>query len=140
MEPGVSGAIATLGETWAPLGKQAGQLVASEPGVTKVSRRDLPYVVARGLHGATTVAATMRLSALAGVRTFVTGGLGGAHRGAQQSFDLSADLTELAVTDVAVAFLAPRHDRQVEADHDTESGSGGEADESAAEQPELVLT
>ncbi|VXA92521.1 pseudouridine-5'-phosphate glycosidase [Nocardioides sp. AX2bis] len=78
------------------------ELLASDPHVTKVSRRDLPYVVARGLHGATTVAATMRLAALAGVRTFVTGGLGGAHRGAQQTFDLSADLTELAVTDVAV--------------------------------------
>jgi pseudouridine-5'-phosphate glycosidase len=78
------------------------ELLASDPDVTKVSRRDLPYVVARGLHGATTVAATMRLAALAGVRTFVTGGLGGAHRGAQQTFDLSADLTELAVTDVAV--------------------------------------
>ncbi len=78
------------------------ELLGSDPRVTKVSRRDLPYVVARGLHGATTVAATMRLASLAGVRTFVTGGLGGAHRGAQQSFDLSADLTELAVTDVAV--------------------------------------
>ncbi len=78
------------------------ELLAGDPGVTKVSRRDLPYVVARGLHGATTVAATMRLAALAGVRTFVTGGLGGVHRGAQQSFDVSADLTELAVTEVAV--------------------------------------
>ncbi len=78
------------------------ELLASDPDVTKVSRRDLPYVVARGLHGATTVAATMRLAALAGIAVFVTGGLGGVHRGAQQSFDLSADLTELATTDVAV--------------------------------------
>ncbi|HTJ71383.1 MAG TPA: pseudouridine-5'-phosphate glycosidase [Actinospica sp.] len=78
------------------------ELLATDPNVTKVSLRDLPYVVARGEHGATTVAATMRLAALAGIRTFVTGGLGGVHRGAQQSFDISADLTELAQTDVAV--------------------------------------
>ena len=78
------------------------ELLAGDASVTKVSRRDLPYVVARGLHGATTVAATMRLAALAGVPVFVTGGLGGVHRGAPQSFDLSADLTELATTDVAV--------------------------------------
>jgi pseudouridine-5'-phosphate glycosidase len=77
-------------------------LLASDPNVLKVSVRDLPYVVARGLHGATTVAATMRLAALAGISTFVTGGLGGVHRGAQQTFDTSADLTELSHTDVAV--------------------------------------
>ena len=78
------------------------ELLASHAGVTKVSVRDLPFVVARGTHGATTVAATMRLAALAGIRTFVTGGLGGVHRGAQQTFDVSADLTELGTTDVAV--------------------------------------
>ena len=78
------------------------ELLATSPEVAKVSLRDLPYVIARGEHGATTVAATMRLAALAGIRTFVTGGLGGVHRGAQQSFDVSADLTELAQTDVAV--------------------------------------
>lgn len=78
------------------------ELLASDPSVTKVSVRDLPYVVARGLHGATTVAATMRLAALAGIRVFVTGGLGGVHRGATQTFDISADLTELSVTPVAV--------------------------------------
>ena len=78
------------------------ELLASDPDVTKVSVRDLPYVVARGLHGATTVAATMRLAAMVGIRTFVTGGLGGVHRGASQSFDISADLTELARTQVAV--------------------------------------
>ena len=78
------------------------ELLASDPNVAKVSLRDLPYVIARGEHGATTVAATMRLAALAGIRTFVTGGLGGVHRGAQQTFDVSADLTELAQTDVAV--------------------------------------
>jgi len=78
------------------------ELLASHGDVAKVSVRDLPFVVARGTHGATTVAATMRLAALAGIRTFVTGGLGGVHRGAQQSFDISADLTELGTTDVAV--------------------------------------
>jgi pseudouridine-5'-phosphate glycosidase len=78
------------------------ELLATHPEVAKVSVRDLPYVIARGTHGATTVAATMRLAALAGIRVFVTGGLGGVHRGAQQTFDISADLTELSLTDVAV--------------------------------------
>ena len=78
------------------------ELLASDEHVAKVSVRDLPFVVARRTHGATTVAATMRLAALAGIRVFVTGGLGGVHRGAQQSFDESADLTELGTTDVAV--------------------------------------
>jgi pseudouridine-5'-phosphate glycosidase len=78
------------------------ELLASHGDVTKVSVRDLPFVVARRAHGATTVAATMRLAALAGIRTFVTGGLGGVHRGAQQTFDVSADLTELGTTDVTV--------------------------------------
>ncbi len=78
------------------------ELLASAGDVTKVSVRDLPYVVARGLHGATTVAATMRLAAMAGIPVFVTGGLGGVHRGAQHTFDISADLTELGATSVAV--------------------------------------
>jgi pseudouridine-5'-phosphate glycosidase len=78
------------------------ELLGSHPDVAKVSVRDLPYVVARGTHGATTVAATMRLAALAGIAVFVTGGIGGVHRGAPQSFDISADLTELGTTSVAV--------------------------------------
>lgn len=78
------------------------ELLAHSSDVAKVSVRDLPYIVAKGLHGATTVAATMRLAALAGISVFVTGGLGGVHRGAQQTFDVSADLTELSLTDVAV--------------------------------------
>ena len=78
------------------------ELLAGHGDVTKVSVRDLPLVMARGSHGATTVAATMRLAALAGIRVFVTGGLGGVHRGAQQTFDVSADLTELGRTSVAV--------------------------------------
>ncbi|MBB2892982.1 pseudouridine-5'-phosphate glycosidase [Flexivirga oryzae] len=70
--------------------------------VTKASVRDLAYVMAKGIHGATTVAATMRLASLAGIRVFATGGLGGVHRGAASSMDLSADLTELSRTPVAV--------------------------------------
>lgn len=70
--------------------------------VAKCSRRDLPYVIARRQHGATTVAATMIIADLAGIRVFATGGIGGVHRGAQQSFDISADLQELAHTSVAV--------------------------------------
>ncbi len=77
-------------------------LLATSPDVSKVSTRDLPYAVAQGIHGATTVAATMRLASLAGLSVFVTGGLGGVHRGAERTFDVSADLTELSKTDVAV--------------------------------------
>ncbi len=68
----------------------------------KVSRRDVPFVVAAGQTGATTVAATMMLAAMAGIRVFATGGIGGVHRGASESFDVSADLQELAQTPVAV--------------------------------------
>lgn len=78
------------------------ELLGSDDNVAKVSIRDLPHVMATGGHGATTVASTMRLAALAGIRVFVTGGLGGVHRGAEDSMDVSADLQELAVTDVAV--------------------------------------
>lgn len=70
--------------------------------VEKLSRRDLGIHLRRGSDGATTVAATMLLAALAGVRVFATGGIGGVHRGGQQSFDVSADLLELARTDVCV--------------------------------------
>ncbi|AZZ94000.1 pseudouridine-5'-phosphate glycosidase [Hahella sp. KA22] len=70
--------------------------------VTKASRRDIPFIVARGGDGATTVASTMILAAMAGVKVFATGGIGGVHRGAQETFDISADLQELAHTDVAV--------------------------------------
>jgi pseudouridine-5'-phosphate glycosidase len=70
--------------------------------VAKVSRRDLPILVARGATGATTVAATMIVAALAGIRVFATGGIGGVHRGGETSFDISADLQELARTSVAV--------------------------------------
>lgn len=70
--------------------------------VVKTSRRDLPFVLARGVDGATTVAGTMIVASLAGIRIFATGGIGGVHRGAAESFDVSADLEELARTDVAV--------------------------------------
>jgi pseudouridine-5'-phosphate glycosidase len=70
--------------------------------VWKVSLRDMPYVIAEKKDGATTVAATMRIAAMAGIRVFVTGGIGGVHRGAESSMDISADLTEMAETSVAV--------------------------------------
>lgn len=78
------------------------ELLATSQEVHKVSLRDIGYVMAKGVHGATTVASTMRFAALAGIKVFVTGGIGGVHRGAPASFDISADLTELAATDVAV--------------------------------------
>lgn len=71
-------------------------------GVWKVSLRDMPYVISQNLYGATTVAATMRIAAMAGIKIFVTGGIGGVHRGAETSMDISADLTEMAHTSVAV--------------------------------------
>ena len=72
------------------------------PSIIKVSTRDLPYVVARKITGATTVASTMRLAAMAGIHTFATGGIGGAHRGANMNFDISADLIEFSQSNVAV--------------------------------------
>ncbi|MDR7855780.1 pseudouridine-5'-phosphate glycosidase [Tissierella sp.] len=70
--------------------------------VTKASRRDIPILVARKEDGATTVAATMIIAALAGIKIFATGGIGGVHRGAETTMDISADLEELANTNVAV--------------------------------------
>lgn len=81
---------------------QIERLGQAGPTMAKLSRRDLPMTVARGESGATTVAATMLIAALAGIRVFATGGIGGVHRGAAQSFDISADLHELARTQVAV--------------------------------------
>ena len=78
------------------------ELLGNSPDAMKVSRRDLPFVLSTRRLGATTVAATMICAALAGIRVFVTGGIGGVHRGAETSFDISADLQELAQTDVAV--------------------------------------
>ena len=71
-------------------------------GIVKVSRRDLPVVYAKKLWAATTVAATMIIANQAGIKLFVTGGIGGVHRGAQETMDISADLQELAKTNVTV--------------------------------------
>ena len=68
----------------------------------KCSRRDLAYVLAKKMNGSTTVAGTMYIANCANIKVFVTGGIGGVHRGAEQTFDISADLTELAKTPVAV--------------------------------------
>lgn len=78
------------------------ELLGTSPDAMKVSRRDLPYVLSTRRLGATTVAATMICAQLAGISVFVTGGIGGVHRGAETSFDISADLQELANTSVAV--------------------------------------
>ncbi len=72
------------------------------PSVVKVSVRDMPYVVARKIVGATTVASTSRIAAMAGIHVFATGGIGGVHRGAERSFDISTDMTEFAESNVAV--------------------------------------
>ena len=76
--------------------------LATVSGVYKATTRDLPWLLAAGATGATTVAATMKLASMAGIRVFATGGIGGVHRGATTSMDISADLTEMAVTPVAV--------------------------------------
>lgn len=78
------------------------EFLGKAPNVQKTSRRDIPFIIAKGLTGATTVASTMILAAMAGIKVFATGGIGGVHRGAETSFDISADLLELAQTDVAV--------------------------------------
>jgi pseudouridine-5'-phosphate glycosidase len=75
---------------------------AQAQNVWKVSLRDMPYVIAQKLPGATTVAATMRIAAMAGIKIFATGGIGGVHRGAETTMDISADLTEMGQTNVAI--------------------------------------
>ena len=77
-------------------------------GIVKVSRRDLPIVVSKKMWGATTVSATMIASKLANIKFFVTGGIGGVHRGAQETFDISADLDELSKTRVCVICAGPK--------------------------------
>ncbi|GBF11007.1 pseudouridine-5'-phosphate glycosidase [Tepidibacillus sp. HK-1] len=76
--------------------------LAKEKYVVKASRRDLPVILAKKLSGATTVAGTMLVARMAGIKVFVTGGIGGVHRGATETMDISADLQELAKTNVAV--------------------------------------
>ncbi len=84
------------------LDDRALETLASADDVAKCGVRDLPPAVAAGVHGATTVAATSHLASLAGIRVFATGGLGGVHRGARDSFDESADLTTLARVGICV--------------------------------------
>lgn len=84
------------------LSREEIEFLATTKDIVKTSRRDIPYVVGLGLSGGTTVAATMIFSQYAGIRVFATGGMGGVHRGADKSFDISADLTELSTTNVAV--------------------------------------
>ncbi len=99
----VPATIAVLGgRLKAGLTEEELEYLGKSPGIKKTSRRDLPALVALKQDGATTVASTMIIAALAGIKVFVTGGIGGVHRGAQETFDISADLTELANTSVAV--------------------------------------
>ena len=77
-------------------------LAKSGTNIVKASRRDLPYLLSQKIDGATTVASTMIAANLAGIKVFATGGIGGVHRGASESFDISADLQELSNTNVAV--------------------------------------
>ncbi|MGL4731843.1 MAG: pseudouridine-5'-phosphate glycosidase [Clostridium sp.] len=84
------------------LTKEEVEYLGKASNVIKTSRRDIPFVVGGKLDGATTVASTMIIANLAGVKVFATGGIGGVHRGAQETFDISADLEELGNTDVAV--------------------------------------
>ncbi len=78
------------------------EYLGTAKGVLKVSRRDFPVVMAKKMDGATTVAGTMMAAAMAGIKVFVTGGIGGVHRGAGETFDISADLEELKNTNVTV--------------------------------------
>lgn len=78
------------------------ELLGKSKDIVKTSRRDLPFIIAKEMNGATTVAATMIIAAMAGIKIFATGGIGGVHRHAQETFDISADLQELANTNVAV--------------------------------------
>jgi pseudouridine-5'-phosphate glycosidase len=78
------------------------ELFGKTPGILKASRRDLPVIMAKKYWGATTVTTTMIFAAMAGIEVFVTGGIGGVHRGAETTFDISADLQELSNTNVTV--------------------------------------
>jgi pseudouridine-5'-phosphate glycosidase len=102
-EGAVAATIAILnGQLVAGLSSEQLATFAATDGIAKVSRADLASVVAARQTGATTVAATMLIAARAGIRTFATGGIGGVHRGAELSFDISADLPEIARTPVAI--------------------------------------
>ena len=90
------------GKCYVGLTEKQLEFFGNAQGVWKVSLRDIPYVLSKKLNGATTVAATMRIAGMACIKIFVTGGTGGVHRGAGSSMDISADLTEMAQTSVAV--------------------------------------
>ena len=90
------------GKCFVGLSKDEVEYFGKEKNVWKVSLRDMPYVISKKLPGATTVAATMRIASMAGIKIFATGGIGGVHREAAATMDISADLTEMAQTNVAV--------------------------------------
>lgn len=90
------------GKCYVGLSSDAIDYFAQTKNVWKVSLRDMPYVLSQKLPGATTVAATMRIAAMAGIKIFATGGIGGVHRGATETMDISADLTEMGQTNVAI--------------------------------------
>lgn len=90
------------GKCMVGLDRKSIDFLGKEKNVWKVSLRDMPYVISKKLPGATTVAATMRIASMAGIKVFATGGIGGVHRGAETTMDISADLTEMAQTNVAV--------------------------------------
>ncbi len=90
------------GKCYVGLSSDAIDYFAQTKNVWKVSLRDMPFVIAQKLPGATTVAATMRIAAMAGIKIFATGGIGGVHRGATETMDISADLTEMGQTNVAI--------------------------------------
>jgi pseudouridylate synthase len=90
------------GKCYAGLTNEQLEYFAKAKDVGKVSLRDMPHVISKKLFGATTVAATMRIASIAGIRIFATGGIGGVHRNASETMDISADLTEMEQTSVAV--------------------------------------
>jgi pseudouridine-5'-phosphate glycosidase len=103
LEGGVPATIAVIGGVpKVGLSPQDLELIATDEGVAKLSARDIPMAVAKKGHGATTVAGTAHLAARAGIKLFATGGLGGVHRAARDSWDVSADLSTLGRTPVAV--------------------------------------
>ena len=90
------------GKCYAGLTNEQLEYFGMSKDVMKVSLRDMPHVISKKLYGATTVAATMRIASMAGIKIFATGGIGGVHRNAGETMDISADLTEMEKTSVAV--------------------------------------
>ena len=90
------------GKCYIGLSQDEIEFFGKEKNVWKVSLRDMPYVLIQKLPGATTVAATMRIASMCGIKIFATGGIGGVHRGGASNMDISADLTEMSQTNVAV--------------------------------------